>query len=210
MDPKDADELEPMDEDFDFRNSVAQLAGFFTDTDGDDFDFPELYSYDKKEREAEIAFRHAIAPNDADDFPEADPIIAAWLPVEKKIAKAMKAFFPDKKYKRKSLDYRWLPKPKRIKAYQEAYYERRGEGYRKQRFNFLGFAVKLDYIPRIGVCNGASVVPFDCKLTALHHESYNPKDPLADTIELCPRCHGKADRERRRREGSISPYISAK
>lgn len=50
--------------------------------------------------------------------------------------------------------------------------------------------------PRIGVCNLCrAVVPFDCKVTNIHHIAYHEEDPLKDTIELCARCHGKANWE---------------
>jgi hypothetical protein len=38
-------------------------------------------------------------------------------------------------------------------------------------------------------------VPFDCSRTHRHHYSYHDEDPLKDTIEVCPKCHGKAESE---------------
>ena len=47
-------------------------------------------------------------------------------------------------------------------------------------------------VVRIGVCNNCrAVVGIDCKRTNLHHEMYDEISPLSNTIELCPKCHGK-------------------
>jgi hypothetical protein len=40
----------------------------------------------------------------------------------------------------------------------------------------------------------------------MHHESYNPKDVLAHTIELCPSCHGIYNKEAGVYERSMSPW----
>ena len=61
----------------------------------------------------------------------------------------------------------------------------------KRRIRFRGKRVyNKSEVLRIGVCNWCrGVVPFDCKITDTHHESYHEEDPLRDTIEICPKCH---------------------
>ncbi len=62
--------------------------------------------------------------------------------------------------------------------------------YNPRRLTYKGKVVMLKEAPRIGVCNLCrAVVPFDCGRTQMHHEEYDDTNPLAHTIEACPRCH---------------------
>ena len=57
--------------------------------------------------------------------------------------------------------------------------------------NFKGQVVVLEEDPKIGVCNYCRrIVPFDCSRTHIHHVEYHDDDPLRNTIESCPACHG--------------------
>ncbi len=57
--------------------------------------------------------------------------------------------------------------------------------------SYKGRVVTLDEDPKIAVCNYCRrVVPFDCSKTHMHHIQYHDDNPLRDTIESCPTCHG--------------------
>lgn len=76
-------------------------------------------------------------------------------------------------------------------------------GYRRLRFKDR--RIVLDVALRIGVCNWCrAVVPFDCKLTHMHHERYNPDNPKEGTIEVCITCHHK-ETHRLQREANGEP-----
>jgi RNase P subunit RPR2 len=63
------------------------------------------------------------------------------------------------------------------------------------QISFKGQTIILED-PKRGVCNLCrAVIPFDCKKTLMHHESYHDNDPLKDTIELCVSCHKKRHSE---------------
>jgi len=61
---------------------------------------------------------------------------------------------------------------------------------KKKRFGFKGKNVYLDHNPRTGTC---AICKKDCKAigrrTSLHHHSYDDKNPLAYTVEVCNSCH---------------------
>lgn len=65
--------------------------------------------------------------------------------------------------------------------------------YRARRITFRDpERIYLSYEPRIGVCNLCRAVKgSDCKLTAMHHESYDSNNPSLNTIEICHSCHAK-------------------
>lgn len=66
----------------------------------------------------------------------------------------------------------------------------RRKKYNPQRLKFKGKTTFVGKTLRIGVCNWCrAVVPFDCKLTHMHHEQYDSDNPSAHTIEICPQCH---------------------
>lgn len=66
----------------------------------------------------------------------------------------------------------------------------RHKKYNPRRLSYKGQIILLDHDPKTGVCNLCrAVVPFDCKKTGMHHFSYSDNDPLADTIEICQKCH---------------------
>ena len=61
-----------------------------------------------------------------------------------------------------------------------------------RRLTYKGKVIRMKNARRIGVCNWCrAVTPFDCAKTELHHEQYDDNNPLAHTIEICPRCHIK-------------------
>lgn len=67
---------------------------------------------------------------------------------------------------------------------------------------FKGRIVQLDHDPKTGVCNRCryvvgevhSVTSKVYNVNHMHHESYDPLNVLADTMELCPVCHGEVHR----------------
>jgi hypothetical protein len=62
--------------------------------------------------------------------------------------------------------------------------------HNERRLTYKGKVVRLKEAPRIGVCNWCRAVPpFDCAKTQIHHEQYDDENPLAHTIEVCPKCH---------------------
>jgi len=94
-----------------------------------------------------------------------------------------------------------------IKAYQQSHlniYKKATAKWRKNhpkkvkeislnRIVFLGEQITLKENPRKGICSncGRSVKKGEIKQTQLHHEKYDKSDPLANTVELCVRCHNK-------------------
>ena len=61
----------------------------------------------------------------------------------------------------------------------------------KPQILFKGKYTRLKENPRTGICQlcGRSVAKGEIKYTNLHHYNYDSKNPLANTIELCVRCH---------------------
>jgi len=61
----------------------------------------------------------------------------------------------------------------------------------KKQIVFKGKCTRLKENPRKGICQlcGRSVHKGEIKYTNLHHFKYDSKNPLANTIELCVRCH---------------------
>lgn len=59
------------------------------------------------------------------------------------------------------------------------------------RFTPTGRLHLLKENPRTGICSKCfrSKARGEIKLTAMHHTSYDPNDVLANTVELCVRCH---------------------
>jgi len=68
----------------------------------------------------------------------------------------------------------------------------------KKRLRFKGIPVLLSENPRKNVCSKCGAkYPEQLKTqTCLHHERYDPNDPLAHIIELCHPCHTKLHHER--------------
>ena len=64
---------------------------------------------------------------------------------------------------------------------------------RRIRFAPTGKNYTLKENPRIGVCSRCfrSKARGEIKRTAMHHTSYDPTDVLANTVELCNRCHSQ-------------------
>lgn len=59
-----------------------------------------------------------------------------------------------------------------------------------RRMVFKGKRISLPYNPRNGICSDCGGVKgVDFKRTNLHHEKYDESNPLANTVELCIRCH---------------------
>lgn len=79
----------------------------------------------------------------------------------------------------------------------------------QRRLRFKDKILFMDAPIRIGVCNYCrAVVPFDCKHTHMHHESYHEDQPLKDTIELCESCHHKIPTLRKRgRSKNTKPQL---
>jgi hypothetical protein len=73
------------------------------------------------------------------------------------------------------------------------------------RITFLGGGKTVCENPRIGVCNACRSVFGEVDAQTgkfyrkkgydIHHELYDFSDPTAYTLELCPVCHGKYDKE---------------
>jgi Zn finger protein HypA/HybF involved in hydrogenase expression len=79
--------------------------------------------------------------------------------------------------------------------------------FNPRRILFKGKRILLKAIPRKGQCEqcgkkiGDSFISYRNKLTRIkrteiHHIQYHDDDPLKDTIELCPQCHGYITNER--------------
>jgi len=91
-----------------------------------------------------------------------------------------------------------------IRAADARYYVTHKDEMREKearRVAFLGKRVALKDPPRTGVCalaGVAGVVHSD--QTHIHHDEYDPADPMAYTRELCDRCHGAFTESLRQRE----------
>ena len=74
--------------------------------------------------------------------------------------------------------------------------------YDKKRIRFKGKQIRLDHIPRTGICTNCkrNIESGEIQLTNLHHEKYDKSAPLAHTIELCDSCHMKREAEIRRQK----------
>jgi hypothetical protein len=71
--------------------------------------------------------------------------------------------------------------------------------HNKRSLRFDGRTIHLKTDPRIGICNLCRAVRgFDTKITQMHHEYYDAKNPLAGTLEVCVECHQKLTTEQRR------------
>jgi hypothetical protein len=62
----------------------------------------------------------------------------------------------------------------------------------KRRVVFQDKRISLPENPRTGFCSRCGRVDLQ---THMHHESYDPDNPLSGTIELCCSCHMKRSRE---------------
>ena len=56
---------------------------------------------------------------------------------------------------------------------------------------YRGRVIRFDYNVKTGICAKCG----SKKGTHLHHIVYHDDDPLKDTLELCPSCHGKWHRD---------------
>jgi hypothetical protein len=64
--------------------------------------------------------------------------------------------------------------------------------YGKKRIQFKSERRITNTLPRTGICSKCGAITgINCERTSLHHEKYDPTDPLAHTIELCNSCHTK-------------------
>ncbi len=85
----------------------------------------------------------------------------------------------------------------KAKRYRENYPEMirarnaRNAEQNKRQILFKGKYFRLKENPRKGICElcHRSVAKGEIKYTNLHHYNYDSKNPLANTIELCIRCH---------------------
>ena len=67
-----------------------------------------------------------------------------------------------------------------------------------KRLRFKGKRIRVGLNPREGVCEMCGKVGGK---TDMRHEYYDPVNPLANTIELCARCHAiEQNRSRGRRD----------
>ncbi len=71
---------------------------------------------------------------------------------------------------------------------------------RRRQITFQNKALTLPENPRMGICARCGD-PAASRQHALHHERYDPADPLAHTTELCARCHA---REHHPRDPAVS------
>lgn len=68
-----------------------------------------------------------------------------------------------------------------------------------RKIRFKDKRIELKDNPRTGVCNLCRRVG----LTNMHHLQYHDDDPLKDTIELCPSCHGKQHIKKGQKIGQV-------
>lgn len=89
----------------------------------------------------------------------------------------------------------YVANAERITVRGRAYYvahRDRAAAHARKRIRFLGKKVTLPTPPRTGVCADCGrSVGNGIKVTHMHHEQYDPSDPLKHTVELCVRCHLK-------------------
>lgn len=79
--------------------------------------------------------------------------------------------------------------------------KKRNAPYNTRRLKYKDKLLLLAANHKIGVCNLCrAVVGFDCQRTHMDHEKYDDSNPLAHTMEICPRCHEKKHREERKRK----------
>lgn len=75
-------------------------------------------------------------------------------------------------------------------------YRKRELEHNKRKLVYKRKNITLPYNPRIGVCSWCrAVAPIDTPRTHLHHEKYDDNNPLANTIELCMKCHNTLTRQ---------------
>ena len=63
--------------------------------------------------------------------------------------------------------------------------------YNERRIEFQGRNINFKENPRTNVCSKCGK-KYPDKLkeqTSMHHQEYDPKNPLANTVELCRSCH---------------------
>ena len=84
---------------------------------------------------------------------------------------------------------RWYHKPEGLIC--DSCYHRIYSRPRRIRFTPTGRRHYLKENARTGVCSRCfrSKARGEIKRTAMHHTSYDPTDVLANTMELCVRCH---------------------
>jgi hypothetical protein len=82
------------------------------------------------------------------------------------------------------------------------YINHRGERKARITFKVGDHEFKRLYVdgePRQGTCSECGIVG----QTHLHHDSYDPNDPLKDTRELCVSCHTKHHNNERQQEARV-------
>lgn len=96
-------------------------------------------------------------------------------------------YLKNREYARKG----YWKNPEKLKQRSKKWRKDNPEKYKKQysvpRIKFKGESIHLKHNPRIGICSLCG----EKTRTDLHHRVYSPDDPLANTIELCRRCHSK-------------------
>lgn len=73
----------------------------------------------------------------------------------------------------------------------------KSEWDRKHRIVFQGRQICVPSVPRTGVCNWCRAVIGQinaqtgkiCKTTQMHHEAYDPRNPVSFAVEICASCH---------------------
>lgn len=96
----------------------------------------------------------------------------------------------DKKYREKNKE--------KIQKKRKEYYQKNKEKWQKNNqflIKYKGNKVKVDREPRIGKCSFCGKKG----KTNMHHEKYDDTDPLANTIELCVKCHSNIHKFGKRR-----------
>ena len=66
------------------------------------------------------------------------------------------------------------------------YYHIHGYEKKPNVFTFKGKKVKATEPVRVGICSNCGFKGY----THLHHDDYDESNPLLNTRELCPKCHG--------------------
>jgi hypothetical protein len=116
-------------------------------------------------------------------------------PITKKEKDSRYYYKNREKLLKQKVDYRKQKADQIKENWRNSYWKK----YRPHRLQYLTTRIAfknkrpiVKFNPRIGVCNLCrAVVGIDCKITHMHHEQYDPENPLKHTIELCVSCHKK-------------------
>ena len=80
----------------------------------------------------------------------------------------------------------WRKNPDKLKEHNEKWNPIAHAQFGPRRIVYKNTRVYLDENPRKGKCSQCGNEGY----THMHHIEYHDDDPLKDTIELCPACHG--------------------